>query len=767
MNNSSRFAISGLLVGALFAGNATPAEPADHGNQSMLGFSEERAAAERDLEKKFDAKLDAADLRAWMEQMSSEPNHVGSPHDKANADFTLEKFREWGWDAKIEIFYVLYPTPEKELVELVAPTNFIARLHEPELPGDRTSGKTQNALPPYHAYGADGDVTAELVYANRGMPDDYGELDRRGISVKGKIVITRYGGGWRGLKPKLAYEHGAVGCLIYSDPADDGYGEGDSYPKGPSRPSEGVQRGSVADMPVYPGDPLTPGIGATKDAKRLSLAEAKTILKIPVLPMSYSDALPLLAALTGPVAPSHWRGGLPITYHIGVGPAKVHLVVKSEWSLKPIYNVIATINGGVYPDEWVIRGNHRDGWVFGAWDPLSGNVALMEEAKAIGALVKEGWRPRRTLVYASWDGEEPGLLGSTEWVEEHADELRKKAVLYVNSDTNGRGFLRPGGSHSYQALVNEIASEVRDPETGVSVADRYRAGLKVDALQKSGDEDSRKLLQPGQGRAPFPIKALGSGSDYTPFLQHLGIASLELSYGGEDSSDGIYHSIYDSFDHYIRFGDPDFAYGVVLASTIGRVMLRVADADALPMRFGELAGTVGGYVDEIHKLADNLRQMAERKNRLLDENAFKLAADPTETYVVPEREPPVPRFDFAPLDKALAKLKQSAASFDAAYRRVAASGFQAREGKLARANEILQGLEQSLTYSGGLPGRPWYQHMIYAPGLYTGYGAKTLPGIREAIEQHHWADVDAYVKIVAEALTACSHRLDEARSLLK
>ena len=757
---------AGVASGLLFSGCASSTRSGTQ-NTAMRGSQAAITRADDALEKKFDSQLDPADLRVWMEQMASEPNHVGSPHDKANAEFMLKKFVEWGWDARIETFYVLYPTPEMEMVELVAPTHFSARLHEPELPGDRTSGKTRNALPPYNAYGADGDVTAELVYVNRGMPDDYQELARRGIDVKGKIVLTRYGGGWRGLKPKLAYEHGAVGCLIYSDPADDGYADGDSYPKGPTRPADGVQRGSVGDMPIYPGDPLTPGVGATKDARRLPIAEAKTILKIPVLPISYSDAQPLLEALTGPVAPSNWRGALPLTYHIGPGPAKVHLLVKSDWSLKPIYDVIATIKGGVYPDEWIIRGNHHDGWVFGAWDPLSGNVALLEEAKAIGALVKAGWHPKRTLVYASWDGEEPGLLGSTEWVEEHADELRKKAVLYLNSDTNGRGFLRPGGSHAFQQMVNEVASAVRDPETGVSVARRMRARLDVDGSEGQADQRSRKPAAHGLKGASFPIKPLGSGSDYTPFLQHLGIATLELSYGGEDEDDGIYHSIYDSYDHYIRFGDPDFAYGVTLASTMGRVILRTADAGVLPMRFTDLADAVSGYAQELRKLADSTRSASEKRNRLLDEGAYKLAADPTETHVPPEREPRVPFFNFAPLDNAVTKLKQSARLFDEAFARAAAAGFSGKDSRYARVDGILRHIEQDLTYSGGLPGREWYRHMIYAPGLYTGYGVKTLPGVREAIEQHHWPELDKYVSIIADCLNACSRELDEAAALLK
>src|SRR5579863_2952213 len=470
----NRFAVPPRLAGALAAGVlsaatlcATAAPTAD--SSSMQGFSAAGADAETQLERRFDSDLSAASLRTWMEQMSSEPNHVGSAHDKANAEFELQKFREWGWDASIETFSVLYPTPRTVSVELVAPTHFVARLTEPPIEGDSTSSKTRDELPAYNVYGADGDVTADLVYVNQGMPDDYQELEREGVSVKGRIVLTRYGGGWRGLKPKLAFEHGAVGCLIYSDPRDDGYGAGDTYPKGGYRPRDGVQRGSVQDMVLYSGDPLTPGVGATADAKRLSIQDAKTKLKIPVLPISYAAAEPLLAALAGGVAPPTWRGGLPLTYHVGPGPAKVHLKVLSDWNQKTLYDVIAVLRGAQEPDRWIIRGNHHDGWVFGATDPLAGQVALMAEAKAIGRLYKEGWRPRRTLVYASWDGEEPGLLGSTEWVETHAQELRDKAVLYLNSDESGRGFIMPGGSDSLQRLLNEVAAAVIDPETGVSV----------------------------------------------------------------------------------------------------------------------------------------------------------------------------------------------------------------------------------------------------------------------------------------------------------
>jgi N-acetylated-alpha-linked acidic dipeptidase len=640
-------------------------------------------------------------------------------------------------------------------------------LREGSIRGDATSEKTQGALPPYNAFGADGDVTAELVYVNYGMPDDYKELARYGVDVKGKIVIARYGDNWRGLKPKLAYQHGAVGCIIYSDPREDGYFKGDAYPQGGWRPPSGVQRGSVLDMALYPGDPLTPGIGATRDAKRLSLAAAESILKIPVMPISYADAQPLLAALGGRVAPEAWRGALPMTYHLGPGPAKVHMAIASNWSQKPIYDVIAKIEGREYPDEWIVRGNHHDGWVFGAWDPLSGNVALLDEAKAIGTLLKAGFRPKRTLVYASWDAEEPGLLGSTEWAEQHADELQRKAVVYINSDTNARGYLEAGGSHSLQHLVNEVASGVIDPETQVSVQARLRAKLRVDGFEMGATEEKKQLAQLAATGAELPISALGSGSDFTAFLQHLGIATLNLEYGGENDEGGIYHSDFDSFDHYVRFGDPDFAYGVAEAKTVGHVVLRMADADVLPLQLSSFAETVARYLKQIHTLADDKREHADRLASLLDQNAFKLSADPTRMVAPPEREPEVPYIDLAPLDNAVVRLTKSAQTYDAAYDEFVASGAQLDAARRKQLATVLQGLEQQLMQAKGLPRRPWFQHMIYAPGLYTGYGVKTLPGVREAIEQNRWDEAENYAIIIATTLAGYCDQVDRASALIK
>ena len=757
--------MSAVLI-ALTAAAATGAqEPA------TFGFSAAESARERALEQRFDAGLNAVELRAWLQRLAAEPNHVGSPHDKANAEFVRDLFKQWGWDAQIEVFEVLYPTLKQHSLELIAPSRFTATLKEPPVAGDATSGRT-DGLPPYNEYGADGDVTGELVYLNYGMEADYKALARRGIDVRGKIVIARYGDGWRGLKPKLAQEHGASGCIIYSDPYDDGYFRGDVYPKGGWRPSEGVQRGSVLDMTVYPGDPLTPGVGATKDAKRLEVSQARTILKIPVLPISYADAQPLLAALGGPVAPKSWRGALPLTYHLGPGPATVHLSISSEWGLKPLYDVIAKVRGADSPDEWVVRGNHRDGWVFGAWDPLSGQVAMLAEAKAIGSLLKSGWRPRRTLIYASWDGEEPGLLGSTEWAEAHATDLQHKAVLYLNSDSNTRGFLDAQGSHSLQHLLNDVAGAVKDPETGVTTQARLRAHMLVDGYEK----DPSDKLEVAQEKArdarlaaaggDLPIGALGSGSDYTPFLQHLGVTSLSIEYQGEDDQLGVYHSNYDSFDHYVRFGDPAFAYGVAEAQTTGRVVLRMADAQLLPLQFTGFADTVADYVTQLHELVDEKRGNATDLGRLLDQNAFGLAADPTRVVLPPPRAAAVPAVDFAPLDAVVARLKASARAYDEGYTKMLAAGRQFPAAQRRQLNGLLQGMEQKLTDPRGLPNRDWFKHFVYAPGRLTGYGVKTLPGVREAIDASAWDEANQYTVITAGVLSAYCDQLDQLTALL-
>ena len=715
------------------------------------------------IETAFDAGISSADQLEWLRAMSSAPNHVGSPHDKANADYMLGLFKSWGWNAHIETFQVLYPTPISTTVELIAPDHIKLGGQEPAVPGDDTSANSADALPPYVAYQGDGDVTADLVYVNFGMPDDYKALARRGIDVKGKIVIARYGVGWRGLKPLLAQWHGAAGCIIYSDPSQDGYAKDDVYPKGGMRPPFAVQRGSVMDMPVYPGDPLTPGIGATADAKRLTREEAKTVLKIPVLPMSYADATKLLSRLGGPVVPGGWQGALPFTYHTGGdGKTQVHLAVKSDWSLKPIYNVIATIKGATLPDQWVIRGNHHDGWVMGASDPLSGNVAMMSEMKAIGGLLRQGWRPARTIIYASWDGEEPALLGSTEWAEQHADELKRKGVIYINSDANGRGFFGPEGSHDFQHLVNQVMADVADPETGATVAQRARAGIRADAFggKKTDDRD----LAAAESGADLPIGALGSGSDYSAYLQHLGLPSLNLGFGGEDASGGVYHSLYDSFHHMTTFDDPGLKYGAALSKVAGRIVLRIADADTPAMRFGDFADTVAAYLDEVTKLASKQREEDRKRAKLVDDDAFRLASDPLRPVAPPAPEATTPHIELAALADAVDRLKASAHAFDAAYADQGARLDGARRSKL---NALLRDIDQLLIDERGLPGRPWYRNLVYAPGRLTGYGAKTLPGVREAIEDRRFDDASLYAQRTAKVLDNYATRLDQARAVVE
>src|SRR2546426_10954708 len=635
--------------------------------QPLFGYSAASSRTERQWEEKLRAIPSPENLRAYMQRLSAQPHHVGSTYDKNNADWIASKFKEFGLDTHIEQFDVLFPTPKERVVELVeGGPKFTAKLQEPALSQDLTSNQQTEQLPTYNAYSIDGDVTAQLVYVNYGIPEDYEQLDRMGISVQGKIVIARYYHSWRGIKPKVAAEHGAVGCLIYSDPHEDGFVHGETFPAGPFRPPDGVQRGSVADMPFYPGDPLTPGVGATRDAKRLKIEEAATITKIPVLPISYADAQPLLAALAGRVAPEGWRGGLGITYHVGPGPAKVHLKVKSNWKTEPIYDVIGKIQGATFPDEWVIRGNHHDGWVNGAEDPISVQVAILEEARALGELVKSGWKHKRTIIYCAWDGEEPGLLGSTEWAEAHYEELRAHGVAYINSDSNGRGYLEVEGSHTLEKLTNDIAREIADPETKLTVWKRHQLHAIADAKTTEQREEIRK-------RADLRIPALGSGSDYTAFLQHDGVASLNIGYDGEDEG-GIYHSIYDDFYWFTHFSDTDFVYGRALSQTIGTAVMRLADADLLPIEFTGLSDTIKLYLKQLKKLADDSRDDIRERNKEIEEGVFKATNDPKRPLVPPAMETVPPHLNFAPMENALDALSRSAAEYRRALEHVNANG---------------------------------------------------------------------------------------------
>ena len=698
---------------------------------------------------RFRAIPDARNIGEYVRIISARPHHLGSPYGKQTAEWILARFKEWGWDAQIENYDVLFPTPKERLVEMVEPTTFRLALEEPPVAVDPTSSQKAEQLPPFNAYSIDGDVTGPLIYVNYGLPSDYEELDRRGISVKGAIVITRYGASWRGIKPKVAAERGAIGCLIYSDPRDDGYFVDGVFPDGPMRSKDGVQRGSVMDMPTYPGDPTTPGRGSTPGVTRLDVKDVTTLTRIPVLPISYGDAQPLLAALGGTVAPMDWRGSLPITYRIGPGPARVHLKVAFDWSLKRAHNVIARLPGSTYPNEWVVRGNHHDAWVNGAQDPASGMSVELEEARALGQLVKQGWRPQRTVVYAAWDGEEQGLLGSTEWVEHHEAELRDTAVVYINTDGNGRGFLNAGGSHALEPLVNAVAKEIEDPDTKASVWKRMQARTIAAGPPAQRNE--------ARTRSDLRISALGSGSDYSAFLQHAGVPTLNLSFAGLDDSEGIYHSIYDDYYHFTKFLDTDFVYGRALAQTVGSLVIRLADASVLPFEFTSLADTVQTYVSDLEAQLKNRQTEVKELNQQIEEGVFTAIADPRRQTTAPVVESVPPSINFAPLDNAASALSQAA---DRYKKSLEAARSRMTPDQIRAINKGLIQSERHLTDTGGLPRRPWYRHMLYAPGFYTGYAVKTMPGVREALEQKNYAEAEREIVRVAEALTREAQLID-------
>ncbi|MEO6820064.1 MAG: M28 family metallopeptidase, partial [Ginsengibacter sp.] len=716
----------------------------------ITGFTPQSQTIQQQLEKNFDKNLSAENIGATIKELSAFPHNLGSAGSKAVAEKIYNKLKSYGFDARIDTYNVLFPTPKTRVLEMISPTPYKAILKEPALKEDPTSGQ-QNQLPTYNAFSADGDVTAELVFVNYGLPEDYEKLDAMGINVKGKIVIAKYGHSWRGTKPKIAQEHGAIGCIIYSDPQDDGYARGDVYPKGPYKSEYGVQRGSIMDMVIYPGDPLTPNVGATDGAKRLaSHTDAPNLLKIPVLPIGYHDALPLLEALDGPVAPAGWNGALPITYHVGPGKAKVHLQLAFNWDIVPCYDVIGMIKGSEFPDQWVIRGNHHDAWVNGANDPLSGQAASLEEAKSMGELLKTGWRPKRTIVYCAWDGEEPGLLGSTEWVEAHAKELQEKGVLYINSDTNARGFLGVGGSHALENFMTEIADDVNDPQTNVSVLKRLQA-------QRIVSSTSYKAKKEAMENKTVDLEALGSGSDYSSFLQHLGIPTLDMGYGGE-SDGGEYHSIYDSYANYSKFKDPSFKYGVALSETAGRAVLRMANADVLPFDFRNLYKIINSYTAELVSLSNTMRENTSLENEMIQTHDYLLAQDTARHLLLPQPKDDVPYLDFSPLENALVAMQTATDSLNSKWNTELQSPQKANTF-----NQELYKAEQELLLANGLPRRDWYKHSIYAPGFYTGYGVKTMPGIREAIETRKWQEAQEQITVVANAIKKFTGYIDGIR----
>jgi N-acetylated-alpha-linked acidic dipeptidase len=679
----------------------------------IRGFTSADITAQRERETQARALPSAERLRVYMERMASTPHVAGSAGSKAVADYAAAQLTDWGLDTKIERFDALLPYPTARILETAG---FRAQLSEPALTEDPDTAITTQ-IPTYNAYSASGDVIAPMVYVNYGTPEDYALLETQGVSVRGKIVIARYGRVWRGLKPKLAQDHGAAGCLIYSDPRDDGFYLDNTYPEGPMRPSQGAQRGSVMDMALYTGDPLTPGWASEPGAKRLDRADAQTLLKIPVLPISWADAQPLLERLQGPLAPEPWRGALPITYHLGPSTVTAHLKVDFDWTNKPLYNVIATIPGSTEKDRWIIYGNHHDAWVNGASDPVSGAAALMETARVLSLLKAQGWQPKRTIKLALWDGEEFGLVGSTEWVEKHAGELDQAGAVYLNTDSSGSGLMLTAGSPALEKFLDEVLRDIDEPGTGKSILESMNQAA-------SGQVFSRQTPRSNQNAPDSPLGALGSGSDYVAFLHHLGIASLNLGFG---AGPGQYHSNYDTVRFFDLFSDGDRRYGVALTQVMTTALLRLADSSALPFEFEAVSQSVTRQIDEI-------------RNQV----------------------PPGTAVDFRELQTSVTALTVAARAYEAGF----AAAIQRGNVPVA-ANTAIERTERAFLSKDGLPGRDWYKHQLYAPGMLTGYTAKTLPGVREAVEAKNWAEANQQAQRLAATLRAAAKQIDSATQALQ
>ena len=685
---------------------------------NLLGFAEESGAKQLVLEQKIIGMPSAERMTAYNRAMTSKPHPAGTKANFETAEYFAARLQEFGFDEIIMNHYeALMPRPITCEISLLAPESYQLKLAEPPIPEDPDSYQ-EGVLPPFNAYSPDGDVTAEVVYVNYGIPSDYEVLDSLGISVEGKIVIVRYGRSWRGIKPTLAAEHGAVGCLIYSDPENDGFVKGDVIPKGKWRPEHGVQGGAVGNETGpggYPGDPQTPMWPSKKGAKRIPLDELTTMQKIPVHPISYNDALPILRNLGGKVVPEDWQGGLNITYHLGPGPARVHMKLKFDWSIHPIVNVIGILRGSDEPEKIVMAGGHSDAWTFGGRDPISGAVSLLESARIIGTLAREGNRPKRSIAIASWDAEEYALIGSTEYGEEFRDKLQGNMVVYLNRESYTAGNFSASGVHSLQPFINQITLAVQMPGCRKTIYDTW--------LRRAGERGTVDF----NGSKHIRLGSLGSGSDYAVFLDHLGIPSMDF---GFSSGNGIYHSRYDSHWFYTTFGDPGFEYGMKLSELVAIFLLRMAQSDVLPFDYVGTAEIIDLNLDDLER----------------ELNKSGLAED----------------VDLSKVRQANSQLRAAATVLNGEIERITAmSADQLRKYKkpLQKLNDFILKTELAFLSPDGLPGRPWYRHQIYAPGSYTGYSAKTLPGVREAIEKKDVKEV----KKTALALEKC---LKEARSTL-
>jgi N-acetylated-alpha-linked acidic dipeptidase len=705
-------------------------------DQRRLGFFPASNPSQDRAEAAFLAVPTPEQVEKWSRQLTEEPHVAGTPADRALAEMVRDRLKEYGFESTIASYSVLLNYPKRVSLKLVEPVEQVLALFEPGNPRDKDS-YSLDAFPAFHGYGASGKASGQVVYANYGTAEDFKQLDEMGISIKSRVAIVRYGEVFRGLKVFEAQKRGAVGVIIYSDPADDGYMKGDIYPDGPMRPPGALQRGSVQFLSHGPGDPQTPGYASTASAKRIPQAKLEGIPKIPSLPISYGEAEKILRALAGKRVPDEWQGGLPFAYHLGPGAAKLQMEVEMDYAVRPIWNVLGRLTGSTEPDRWVILGNHRDAWTYGAVDPNSGTASFLETARGLSAAVKAGWKPRRTILLASWDAEEYGLVGSTEWGEDLSAELSKKAVAYVNLDSSVTGpDLDVEGVPSLRDLVMEIAEDLQDPIRGKSVSQIWSSKQRQDwnKQQPISLVGPEAVFEPALG-------PLGSGSDYTVFLDHLGIASMSFSFTG---SYGVYHSTLDNFFWMKNFGDPEFLYHIVAARLYGLLAMRLGTAEVVPMRYVPYATALEHYSDELRRQA-----VMERRKAVGAEK--------------PPEQPPL-NPDFQPLLGALSEFRSSAANLDQAL-----VTLQSRDGSspatLAPINDAVIGVERKLLTPEGLFGRPWFKHVLYAPGLTTGYASWPFPGLTQAVKYHDKVLWEKEQKKVLDCLKSATAAMDAAARL--
>jgi N-acetylated-alpha-linked acidic dipeptidase len=714
---------AGLLIGSLVFAVAIPGGA--QGVGEIRGFAPGRAETERQLEQKLQTIPDAAHAEASLRHLTSEPHMAGTEASHRVALWLRDQYRSYGFDSEIVAYSAWLPQPREVKLELTSPEKKTT-LASPEQPVEEDPDTyDKRAVTAFNAYSPSGDVTAPVVYVNYGMPEDYRRLESVGISVEGKIVIARYGQGFRGIKTKVAEEHRAVGLIIYSDPGDDGYAAGDAFPRGPWRPISGIQRGSVLYTQLYPGDPLVPGLDpGIGTAKNISPADAASLSHIPTMPINAQDAAVILGSLGGRHVPRTWQGGLPLTYHLGSGNVQAHMKLVMDYQQRPIYDVISRLHGAS-DDEWVLLGNHHDAWVFGAADPGSGTASMLEAARALGELARSGWKPRRTIVICQWDAEEPGLIGSTAWVEANRAELQAKALAYINTDVGVTGSnFGAAATPSLKQVLRDATRQVQDPNTGSSVYDAWRGHLvrpDVDGLESSRPSLGTDVT----GEAP--VGALGAGSDFSPFFDYAGIPSVDIGFGGEY---GVYHSLYDDFYWMKHFGDPAFVYHAALARILGTLALRLDEADILPFDYS-------AYATEITRAGNNLVSRAAQQG--FDGSNLR------------------------PLSEASAQLTLSAARASTSLH--TAESIPLTPAKEHEINRTLAEVEQALLAPQGLAGRPWFKHTIYAPGSYTGYAAEMMPGISESIDRHDQATLRQETDSLATALLRAAARLNDVTRL--